>query len=201
MSVKKSGTVKYWNGPFYSGEPLLEDWASLRGNGANDRILAGNGPNYIDGGAGNDIIKGNGGSDLIIGGAGNDRLTGGSGNDSFVFNTALDARTNVDTITDFRHNQDRIALSLNIFQALDYTVKTDAFGHASGDRQFKVFGTLKPEGFRIGPAAVDADDRIIYSKVTGALFYDPDGSGPAEQIQFAQLKAQANFGLKDIIVY
>src|SRR4051812_12743413 len=103
MSVKKSGTVKYWYGSIYTGQPLLEDWSTYRGNGANDRIVAGDGPNSINGGAGNDTINGNRGDDLIFGGAGNDRLTGGMEDDSFVFHTALDARTNVDTITDFRH--------------------------------------------------------------------------------------------------
>jgi Ca2+-binding RTX toxin-like protein len=201
MSVSKSGTVKYFYGTLYSTDQLLEDWADYRGNGANDQIVAGDGPNYIDGGGGNDTITGNRGSDLILGGTGNDRLTGGMEVDSFTFHTALNARKNVDTITDFQHGQDRIALSLKIFKAADYTVKTDAFGNPEGDGQFEAFGLLKHGGFRMGPAAADEDDRIIYTKATGALYYDPDGTGPAEQIKFAQLKAKAALTWKDIIVY
>ena len=45
----------------------------------------------------------------------------------------------------------------------------------------------RPEAFRKGSAAGDADDRIIYNKQTGALYYDPDGNGIAPQVQFATL--------------
>jgi serralysin len=201
MSVRKSGTVKYFYGVLTSTDQLLQDWSDYRGDGAKDQIVAGDGPNYIEGGGGNDTIYGNRGSDLILGGAGNDKLNGGGEDDSFVFHTALDARTNVDTITDFHHGQDRIALSFKIFQAVDYTLKTDGFGDPQGDGQFEAYGILKQGGFRMGKVAADADDRIIYTKATGALFYDPDGIGPAEQIKFAQLKAKANLTFKDIIVY
>ena len=46
-------------------------------------------------------ILGGGGSNVINGGGGNDRLTGDYGRDFFLFNTALNAARNTDTITDF----------------------------------------------------------------------------------------------------
>jgi serralysin len=48
---------------------------------------------------------------------------------------------------------------------------------------------LRPEEFRIGAAAQDADDHIIYNDVTGALSFDVDGTGAAAAVQFAQLSA------------
>ena len=38
-------------------------------------------------------------------------------------------------------------------------------------------GELDARAFFIGPAAADADDRIIYDDQTGRLFFDPDGVG------------------------
>ena len=65
----------------------------LIGSSFSDRLNGSNGVNNtIDGGAGNDILKGY---------TGNDALYGGAGKDFFVFNTALNATTNVDTIADF----------------------------------------------------------------------------------------------------
>ena len=48
-------------------------------------------------------------------------------------------------------------------------------------------GTLAAGAFHTGSAAADADDRIIYNKATGALSYDPDGTGSAHPTQFATL--------------
>jgi Ca2+-binding RTX toxin-like protein len=41
-------------------------------------------------------------------------------------------------------------------------------------------------------AAADAGDRIIYTKGTGALSYDPDGTGSTHATQFATLSAGLN---------
>jgi Ca2+-binding RTX toxin-like protein len=41
----------------------------------------------------------------------------------------------------------------------------------------------------VGTKAHDADDRIIYNKATGALYYDDDGTGAHVQVQFATLGA------------
>ena len=81
----------------------------LIGSGFND-VLVGNGSaNALLGGAGNDTLYGV---------AGNDTLTGGAGYDNFVFNTAISAATNVDTITDFNVVQDTIRLDNAVMSAL-----------------------------------------------------------------------------------
>jgi len=41
--------------------------------------------------------------------------------------------------------------------------------------------------FRVGAAAGDLDDRFIYNTGTGGLFFDPDGSNVAGQVQLAAL--------------
>ena len=48
-------------------------------------------------------------------------------------------------------------------------------------------GALSANAFRLGTAALDADDRILYDAATGALYYDKDGTGVAAAIQFATL--------------
>jgi Ca2+-binding RTX toxin-like protein len=110
--------------------------------------------------------------DVLAGNAGANVLTGGAGADGFVFNTALNAATNVDTITDFSlADGDTILLDDAIFTGL---------GAAPGN-------SITAQDFRIGSAAQDADDRIIYNDVTGALLFDADGIGGAAAVQFATL--------------
>jgi Ca2+-binding RTX toxin-like protein len=125
--------------------------------------------NLFGNSSGNEI-RGNNGSNIIGGGGGNDFLTGLGGQDSFLFNTALDAATNVDTITDFNVVDDTIWLDPYIFTSDLLT------GNSVAGSQFVT-----------GAAALDGGDRIIYNSATGAVYYDSDGTGAAAQIQFAQL--------------
>lgn len=123
-------------------------------------------------GTGNDlsnVIRGNSGTNVIAGGRGNDTLTGAGGTDYFLFNTTLNSSTNVDTITDFAGPSDTIQLDNAIFTALTAT------------------GFLSSAAFRVGAAAGDATDRIVYDSATGALLYDRDGTGTAAAIKFAQM--------------
>jgi Ca2+-binding RTX toxin-like protein len=121
---------------------------------------------------GNETINtviGNAGSNVLNGGLGNDTLTGGSGSDIFVFNTALNASTNRDTITDYNVAADTIRLENAIFTKVTGT------------------GTLSSPQFFQGTAAHDADDRIVYNAATGALIYDSNGNASGGAIQFATL--------------
>lgn len=115
--------------------------------------------NTIWGGAGNDTLNG---------GAGSDTLWGGAGSDNFVLASATGA-TNIDIIADFNVAADTIRIENAIFKA------------------FKTAGTLTAAAFTTGSAAADSSDRIIYNSTNGALYYDPDGTGSAQQVQIATL--------------
>ena len=63
-------------------------------------------------------LTGNIAANVLAGLDGQDTLTGGSGNDAFVFNTALNATTNVDQITDFTAGADKLHLDNAVFTAV-----------------------------------------------------------------------------------
>ncbi|MFC4174630.1 hypothetical protein ACFOYU_21685 [Microvirga sp. GCM10011540] len=128
-----------------------------------------------------DKLKGTSGSNTLLGLQGNDTLTGGRGKDAFVFNTKLNAKTNVDKITDFRVKDDTIRLDDRIFKALDA-------------------GSLSLEAFHIGSRAQDEDDRIIYDSRKGAIYYDPDGNGSGAQVKFASLAKNLKMTEADFFV-
>jgi Ca2+-binding RTX toxin-like protein len=148
---------------------------TLRVNATTDINATGNGiGNLIVGGAGNNVLNGMGG---------NDTLTGGAGQDRFAFSTALNATTNVDTITDFVVADDTISLENAVFTKLTTT------------------GTLNAACFKIiGSAALDSNDYILYDKTTGALSYDADGSGAGQAVRIAVLGTNLALTSADFVV-
>lgn len=140
-----------------------------------DALSGASGNDAIWGLAGKDTLYGNAGNDRLCGGRGNDRLTGGDGFDIFVFDTKLaksnaaNKKANLDKITDFSVSDDTIYLAKSVFKKIAKK------------------GVLSKSAFHKGGEAHDANDRIIYNKKTGALFYDRDGNGDAAQIQIASL--------------
>ena len=142
------------------------------GNGLNNVITGNNFANTLNGGIGNDTLIGGGGNDVLYGGAGKDTLTGGAGNDYFVFNTALNASTNVDRITDFNVVQDTIRLENAVMPGLGSHV-----------------GTLASTAFWKSTTGLahDSNDRIIYETDTGWLNYDSNGSAAGGAVHIAQL--------------
>ncbi|HKX89087.1 MAG TPA: calcium-binding protein, partial [Sphingopyxis sp.] len=145
---------------------------NLAYTGTGDFYGSGNdGANTITGGVGNDTLRGGLGADTLIGGA---------GNDFHLFDSALGGG-NVDAITGFVSGSDRIVLDDTIFTAL-------------------AEGGLDPNAFVTGLVAQDADDRIIYDAITGALFYDADGSGIGLAVQFATLTGAPALAASDFIV-
>lgn len=147
--------------------------ASIHGIGSwRDNQLTGNAAaNRLDGREGNDLIDGGAGADLLI---------GGLGADVFAFTAPL-GLGNVDSIVDFEPGADRIALDDALFAGL-------------------ALGALPAEAFRVGTAAADMDDRILYDPATGTLSFDADGLGGAEAVAFATLQPGLAIGAADFIV-
>lgn len=146
------------------------DLSGPKALGAVENLRLANGTANLNahGNALDNTLVGNDGVNVITGAAGNDSLTGDGGNDAFVFATALNAATNVDVIEDYTVPQDSIRLENLFFTGLSA-------------------GTLAASAFRVGTAAVDASDRIIYNDDTGDLFFDRDGTGSAAKVHFATL--------------
>ena len=131
---------------------------------------AGFGSIDLTGNASSQEVRGNAGNNMLAGGLGTDILVGLGGEDAFIFNTTLGA-SNVDTISDYTVSEDQIRLDNGTFTNL-----------------FATEGNWLTAGeFHIGAAAADANDRIIYDSMTGALYYDADGSGAGTAVQFATL--------------
>jgi Ca2+-binding RTX toxin-like protein len=144
----------------------------LKGSNAN---------NIISGKAQKDTIQSYGGADKLYGKGGNDILTGGTGKDSFVFDTTPNSKSNMDVITDFNVRDDMILLNDSTYAGLKA-------------------GRLPSGAFIIGDKANDTNDRIIYNNKTGALLYDPDGSGPASPIQFAKIGKSLSLTASDFLI-
>jgi len=132
------------------------------------------------GGAGRDILTGAQGNDFLVGGFGKDTLTGGAGADDFAFGSRNEG---IDTITDFVVADDRILVSAT------------GFGGGLAAR-----AAIKPGQFTNGKAAGDANDRFIYDRGTGALYFDVDGTGAAKQVQIAALTTKPLITSADIFV-
>ncbi len=152
---------------------ILTGAAAVNGTGNSlANTITGNGAaNTLKGGGGIDTVDGGGGNDKLYGGTGNDTLKGGSGADGFYFDSALNASTNVDKLSDFSVAADTIFLDRDIFTTITAS------------------GPLAAAAYRAGTAAADASDRIIYDSATGKIFYDSDGTGAAAAILFATVTA------------
>ena len=141
----------------------------VSGGDGNDRLTGGNAADHLYGDLGDDHLVGGGGKDTLDGGFGLDVLTGGAGKDQFVFQSELDPALNVDQITDFTVNVDKVLLGSGVFQGT---------GHV---------GVLDGTRFHVGAAAHDGSDRIIYNPTNGFLIYDANGDKAGGAIHFATL--------------
>jgi len=141
------------------------------GNSLRNVITGNSGANLLSGVGGNDTISGGAGDDLIAGNAGADTLSGGSGEDLFVFDSALVA-SNADRIKDFSKRDDYIGLDDDVFRKLPGTT----------DGKF-----LAAANYRIGSAARDGNDYLIYNPAKDHLLYDSDGSGAKAPVLIATI--------------
>jgi Ca2+-binding RTX toxin-like protein len=137
----------------------------------------------LRGTTGANALVGGSGNDQLYGGKGNDVLSGSTGRDVFVFDTKPHSRSNRDTITDYSAAEDTLWLSKTAFTKIAKK------------------GALAKSAFWAGTKAHDANDRIVYNKKTGVLFYDEDGSGAKAAVQIAVLKNKpAGFSAAEFFV-
>lgn len=149
-------------------------------------LTGSNTANTLKGNAGKNKLTGLAGNDTLDGGAGADVLTGGKGRDNFVFSAKL-SKAAMDRIADFSVTDDSVWLD---------------------DKQFKTIGKgtaakptkLKKNFFVTADKAQDADDRIIYDKAKGILYYDADGSGTGAAVEIASLKKGLKLTAADFFV-
>lgn len=154
----------------------------LYGGGGNDKgiILVPHVESYLTdtyqkvmaglyGGDGDDLVDGGGGNDLVSGGNGNDVLRGGNGADQFLFDTTLNAKSNVDKIRDFSHQEgDKIFLSKTVFGGIG--------------------PSLAKNEFVLGNKAKDGNDHLIFNQKKGFVYYDEDGKGGSGKVLFATVE-------------
>ena len=147
----------------------------------NDRVTGGSDNDFLVGGAGNDVLSGRRGNDKFIAGGGNDLLSGGAGDDAFIFNAPLNASANVDRISDFRSRDDTFQLDDAVFAGL-------------------AAGALDAGAFALSTSAGEADDRIIYDRSTGNLFFDGNGGARDDLTLFARLTNKAGIASNDFLI-
>jgi serralysin len=140
----------------------------------------------IKGSAKADMIYGGAGDDTIYGGAGKDTLRGDAGKDVFVFDTRP-SKSNIDTIKSYKTRDDSIWLENSVFTKL---------GRGTPENPQK----LASKAFWAGEKAHDANDRIIYNKKTGALYYDQDGTGSNAAVQFATIDKNLKMNASEFFV-
>ena len=172
-------------------DTLLGDFGNdvLYGEGGGDTLEGGADTDRLFGGAGNDTLKGGSGADRLDGGRGNDRLDGGNereilsgdaGRDTFVFDGEFAAGRKPARILDFIHGVDKLEVD----------------GTWGGLPE----GALAKAAFHVGAAAQDADDRLVYNKATGALYYDPDGVSGEAPVKIAVLTTKPVLSHLDFII-
>lgn len=154
----------------------LEEATSMFFRG-NDKFKGSGGDDIFNGHGGKDKLLGKGGADTLHGGAGKDRLDGGKGSDTldggkgtdtYVFKTAPNGK-HIDAIVKFQAGE-TIELGKKAFPMLSKG--------ALPEDQF----------FVVGNGQQDENDYIVYNRAAGALYYDPDGSGPTAMIIFTTLQ-------------
>jgi Ca2+-binding RTX toxin-like protein len=191
----------------------------LQGNAGNNRLTGGNGNDNLgggmggvdtlDGGNGNDTYFINGVNDVVIEGANGgfdtvwinvdnfdvskfknievvkytkDLNDLGSSQDYFILDDKLSAKSKGMKIANFDVKSDTVCLSKAVFSKI--AKKGDLAGSA----------------FWTGAKAHDKNDRIVYDKKAGALYYDADGNGAGKAVKFATIHNKLKMTADDFFV-
>lgn len=135
----------------------------------------------------NDALAGGGGGDVfILTGSGSVAGNGGASN-HFLLSTLPGATSGV-TVLGFHSGSDRI--DANIAPG---TIPAAAFALTPQ-------ALISPNQFGIGAAATTPAERFVYNQPAGALYFDPDGSGPAPQTLIGHFSPGTAIAPTDIFV-
>lgn len=163
------------------------------GGFSNDNIIGNNVANNLKGNAGKDTILGGAGNDTLAGGSDNDTLNGGYGQDRFHYDMGKAFQVGIfgiDRIADFQSGIDRIILDQTTFNAIRSLVGvgfqiSSEFAVVASDTQ-----------------AASSIAAIVYSRGTGNLFYNQNGSsaGFGTGAQFAVFSGIPNLTATDFSI-
>jgi Ca2+-binding RTX toxin-like protein len=141
-------------------------WGFYEGRIANP---AGN--DLLYGSAGDDVLNGYAGNDTLIGNGGSDTFIGGAGEDVFVLRAPF-ASENIAQIFDFTPGQDKILLP-GLGAIIDGLVRD--------------YGDLAQDFLAYAGQEIHDETRVIYDRLTGALYFDADGIGGSVPVEIALL--------------
>jgi trimeric autotransporter adhesin len=127
-------------------------------------------------------IIGNSGPNILNGGGGSDILTGGAGADIFVFTSPIG--TEIVNITDFQSGSDKISLDASIFPGLSEGTPNQ--------NQFTMIGSDQ---------AHNTDAHLSFEAALGRIWFDPDGTGEAPAIFFAELRPGLALTQDDFFIF
>lgn len=147
---------------------VIRDKILLTSPNANDKIVN-------TGKINADVQLGPGNDTFVFAGGRQGTVFGEAGADRFSFKTELAPKKHVAKIGDFTPGEDTFGVSKALFKKIGKE------------------GPLKNKYFESGKKANDKDDRFLYNKKNGDLFYDQDGSGAKHK---PVLIAQIDKGLK-----
>ena len=159
--------------------------------------------------ADDDKLYGLAGNDTLNGGAGKDILSGGDGADTFVFDNPF-KKGHFDHINDFKSGQDKIQFDLDALKGFKVKAaksdlldlakrsKLDKKSSVGLDKVFKE-GKLEKKFFTVGAASNDGNDYIVYTKKSGTVYLDVDGSGSAKPIELLKLKPGTTLSFNDFL--
>ena len=194
-----SGTAYNDNIVGNSGNDTLSTGTSgndtIDGGAGNDRLIvrdSSRSDNLLSGGDGNDTLTASGasGNNTLNGGNGNDYLTGGSGNDSLIGGTGTDTFA----FNGYNEGVDR----LYDFNTTNELIQVSAAGFGGG----LSIGSLQKSQFTLGTSATTNNQRFIYNNITGALFFDQDGSASGfTQVKFAQFSSGVTLTINNFVVF
>jgi Ca2+-binding RTX toxin-like protein len=153
----------------------------------------------VTGNKSNNILLGNAAANILDGKEGADLLHGDAGNDIFVFSSKL-ASQNIDRIDDFSEG-DRIQLSKKFFTKAvadaDDSIPLD--GRNLDGNDFVVGASLaEAKSLRVGELA---NAHFLFDTSNQALYYDADGSGVKEGLQFVTLTGVTSLQAEDLFIF